>query len=92
MLKILTVCGNGVGSSLMAKEVVQKICDEAGIQAKVNSADVNSANSADVDVAITVKEIIPQLTNCKNTIAIRSYVSEKKIKEDVLEILKNMES
>ncbi|MGL5955578.1 MAG: PTS sugar transporter subunit IIB [Brevinema sp.] len=90
MLKILTVCGNGIGSSLMAKDVVQKICDEEGIQASVNSADVNSANSADVDIAITVKEIIPQLTNCKNTIAIRSYVNEKKIKEDILETLKKL--
>lgn len=91
MLKILTVCGNGIGSSLMAKDVVQKICDEEGIKANVSSADVNSANSPDVDLAITVKEIAPQLKNCKNIAIIRSYVSYKKIKEDILEILKGLE-
>ncbi len=90
MLKILTVCGNGIGSSLMAKEIVQNICNEEGIEANVNSADVNSANSADVDLAITVNEIIPQLKNCKRTVAIRSYVSKKKIKEDILDVLKEV--
>ena len=60
MLKILTVCGNGIGSSLMAKDIVQKICDEANISANVNSADVNSANSSDIDLAITEKEITPK--------------------------------
>lgn len=90
MLKILTVCGNGIGSSLMAKDIVQKICLEENINASVNSADVNSANSSDIDLAITVKEIIPQLTNCKRTAIIRSYVNERKIKEDILDILKEL--
>ncbi|MGL4981432.1 MAG: PTS sugar transporter subunit IIB [Treponemataceae bacterium] len=90
MLKILTVCGNGIGSSLMAKGVVEKICADESIDASVKSADVNSANSADVDLAITVKEIAPMLTNCKNVALIRSYVSERKIREDILETLNKL--
>ena len=30
MLVIRTVCGNGIGSSLMAANNVKKICDELG--------------------------------------------------------------
>lgn len=87
MLNILTVCGNGIGSSLMAKEIVVKICREENIEANVNSADVNSANSPQVDLAISVPEILSHLTNVQHKVAIRSYVNEKKIREDILEIL-----
>ncbi|MGL4561684.1 MAG: PTS sugar transporter subunit IIB [Brevinema sp.] len=90
MLKILTVCGNGIGSSLMAKEIVSKICEAEKIDAVVNSSDVNSANSADVDLAVTVKAIAPQLTNCRRVAVIRSYVNEAKIREDILEIIKEL--
>lgn len=38
MLVIRTVCGNGIGSSLMAANNVKKICDELGIKADVASA------------------------------------------------------
>ncbi|MGM7573036.1 PTS sugar transporter subunit IIB, partial [Klebsiella pneumoniae] len=39
MLVIRTVCGNGIGSSLMAANNVKKICDELGIKADVASVD-----------------------------------------------------
>ena len=32
MLVIRTVCGNGIGSSLMAASNVKKICDELGLR------------------------------------------------------------
>ena len=35
MIKIRTVCGNGIGSSLMAANNVKKICEEMGIKADV---------------------------------------------------------
>ncbi|BBR06712.1 hypothetical protein WP3S18C02_39820 [Klebsiella quasipneumoniae] len=39
MLVIRTVCGNGIGSSLMAANNVKKICEELGIKADVASVD-----------------------------------------------------
>lgn len=32
MLKIITVCGNGIGSSLMLKMKIEEICAENNIQ------------------------------------------------------------
>lgn len=43
MLVIRTVCGNGIGSSLMAANNVKKICDELGIKADVASVDFANA-------------------------------------------------
>ena len=40
MISILTVCGNGIGSSLMLKMKIEEICAENGIDAQVESIDL----------------------------------------------------
>lgn len=42
MLKIVTVCGAGVGSSMMLRLFSQQILDEAGIEAEVEASDIGS--------------------------------------------------
>ena len=85
-MKILTVCGNGIGSSLMLAMKVQEICAEEGIDADVESCDFNSAQGRPADLIITVKELAQQFEG-RNVAVIRSYVNKKKIKEDVLDAL-----
>ena len=85
-LKALTVCGNGIGSSLMLAMKVQEICAEEGIDADVESCDFNSAQGRPADLIITVKELAQQFEG-RNVAVIRSYVNKKKIKEDVLDAL-----
>ena len=85
-LKVLTVCGNGIGSSLMLAMKVQEICAEEGIDADVESCDFNSAQGRPADLIITVKELAQQFEG-RNVAIIRSYVNKKKIKEDVLDAL-----
>ena len=86
MLRILTVCGNGIGSSLMLAMKIEEICKEEGMNdISVESADFNSALSKDTDIIVTVKEIASQFPDNKNVIVTRSYTIKIKIKEDVLE-------
>jgi phosphotransferase system, lactose/cellobiose-specific IIB subunit len=86
MLRILTVCGNGIGSSLMLAMKIEEICKEESMNdISVESADFNSALSKDTDIIVTVKEIASQFPDNKNVIVTRSYTNKKKIKEDVLE-------
>ena len=86
MLRILTVCGNGIGSSLMLAMKIEEICKEEGMNdISVESADFNSALSKDTDIIVTVREIASQFPDNKNVIVTRSYTNKKKIKEDVLE-------
>ncbi|MBC2854965.1 PTS sugar transporter subunit IIB [Cetobacterium sp. 2A] len=89
MVKILTVCGNGIGSSLMCAMKVEELCQEEGINASVSSCDFNSVTGKDVDLIITIKELADQITTIK-TAPIRSYTNKKKIKEDVLEIIQSL--
>ena len=73
-MKIITVCGNGIGSSLMLAMKIQELCDAEGISA--------------CDLYVTVKELAPNLDQSK-TLIVRSYTNKKKIKEDILELLKS---
>ena len=56
-MKILTVCGNGIGSSLMLAMKIEELCKEEGIDAQVESSDFNSAQGKNVDLIVTVKEL-----------------------------------
>ncbi|RRD39199.1 PTS sugar transporter subunit IIB [Leptotrichia sp. OH3620_COT-345] len=89
MLRILTVCGNGIGSSLMLAMKIEELCREEGINnVSVESSDLNGALSKEADVIITVKEIAEQFPKNKKIIVTRSYTNKKKIKEDILESMK----
>lgn len=87
-MHIITVCGNGIGSSLMLAGKVEELCEEEGIKADVESMDLNGASSANggADLFITVKELAPELHG--NVVIVRSYVNKKKIREDALEAIK----
>lgn len=87
-MHIITVCGNGIGSSLMLAGKVQEICDQEGIKADVESMDLNAASSANPDLFITVKELAPELHG--RISIVRSYVNTKKIREDALDTIKEI--
>ncbi len=59
MLVIRTVCGNGIGSSLMAANNVKKICDELGIKADVASVTVMSPSFAATSIKRRSPRILP---------------------------------
>ncbi|MFM1524117.1 MULTISPECIES: PTS sugar transporter subunit IIB [Helcococcus] len=89
-MKIYTVCGNGIGSSLLLKMKVEEIAMENGIDVEVESVDSNAAVGKDADLFITVKEFENIFPSDKKVAIIRSYTNKKKITEDVLPILKEM--
>ncbi|WP_271809842.1 PTS sugar transporter subunit IIB [Clostridium beijerinckii] len=86
-MEILTVCGNGIGSSLMLAMKIDEICRENNIKANVESTDFNSAQGKKADLIITVKELAQQFDN-RDVAVVRSYINKKKITEDVLEIIR----
>ena len=89
MIKILTVCGNGIGSSLMCAMKIEEICKEEGIEPDISSSDFNSVAGKGADLIVTVKQLADQL-NGYNVAEIRSYTNKKKIKEDVLDKIKEL--
>ena len=79
MISILTVCGNGIGSSLMLKMKIEEICAENNIEAQVESIDFNAAQGRKDDLIVTVKELAEQFEG-KEVAIVRSYIIKIKIK------------
>ncbi|CAM3275616.1 PTS sugar transporter subunit IIB [Vagococcus fessus] len=90
MLKVVTVCGNGIGSSLMLKMKIEEIAKENGIEISAESADSNSATGKDADLFVTVKEFSDIFKNGQKVAYTRSYMNKKKITEDILPTLKEL--
>lgn len=85
-MKIVTVCGNGIGSSLMLKMKIEEICEQEGIKVEVESCDFAAAQGIAADIIITVKEFAAQFIN-REVIIVRSFMNKNKIKEDILPYL-----
>ncbi|RRD94135.1 PTS sugar transporter subunit IIB [Clostridiales bacterium COT073_COT-073] len=56
MIKIVAVCGAGVGSSVMLRYFIQNICDSHDIDAMVETSDIGSVNPEAYDVLITTSD------------------------------------
>ncbi len=51
-LKVLSVCGVGMGSSLMLRMTVEDVLKKMGVEAKVEATDVSSARGMQADVIV----------------------------------------
>lgn len=90
MINVLTVCGNGIGSSLLLKLKIEEIAREEGIEISAESIDSGSALGKQADLVVTVKEFAKVFPEKQKIAIIRSYTNKKKIKEDVLPILQEL--
>lgn len=64
-MKILVVCGNGLGSSFMMELNVKKVLDKLGVTAEVSHTDLASSKTEDADYFIGSPEIMEQLVDGK---------------------------
>lgn len=87
MIKVVTVCGNGIGSSLMLKLKLEEIAKENQIEIDAESIDSNAAAGTVADLFVTVKEFADVFKDNQKVVFTRSYMNKKKIKEDVLPTL-----
>ncbi|MBS5964910.1 MAG: PTS sugar transporter subunit IIB [Finegoldia magna] len=87
MINIVTVCGNGIGSSLLLKMKVETICKEMGIEANVESCDSNAAVGKGADLFVTVKEFKSIFSDDQKVAIVKSYTNKKKIEEDLVPVL-----
>ncbi|WP_145605630.1 PTS sugar transporter subunit IIB [Yersinia intermedia] len=79
-MKILTVCGLGMGSSLILKMNVDSVLRKFGIQASVEHMDVSSAASANADLVITNAELVDNLQHLTCPVVIvNNYIDNQEI-------------
>ncbi|NLA77956.1 MAG: PTS sugar transporter subunit IIB [Erysipelothrix sp.] len=81
-MKILAVCGFGVGSSLVLRMTIEKVCRELGIEADVENTDLSSAQGSDCDFVFTSEELATQLRSRMKcpVIPIQKYMDKAEVK------------
>ncbi len=67
MKKILVVCGNGLGTSLMMEMAVKEVLKRLGVEADVDHEDLSSSASSKADIWIAASDIAAQLKEAGKT-------------------------
>lgn len=61
MLKIMVVCGNGLGSSFLMEMNINKVLEDIGAEVEVDHCDLTSAKGYKSDIIVALKDIAGQL-------------------------------
>lgn len=61
MKKILVVCGNGLGTSLMMEMAVKEVAKKLGFEAEIDHEDLSSAVSSNADIWVAATDVATQL-------------------------------
>jgi PTS system ascorbate-specific IIB component len=81
-MKILAVCGFGVGSSMVLKMTLDKVVKELNLDADVSNTDIATAKATKADVYFTSAELAPDLKESTDNpvIPIKKFMDKEEVK------------
>ncbi|MGO4938202.1 PTS sugar transporter subunit IIB [Fundicoccus sp. Sow4_H7] len=92
MYKFLAVCGFGVGSSMVLKMTIEKVCKERGVECTVENTDLSSAKAIrDVDAIFTSQELSDEVKSSANVpvYPIKRYMDQAEVGVAIDDFLQN---
>jgi len=95
-IKIMTVCGAGVGSSVMLRANIIDILKKYGIKCNggdciIITADPLTAKGQTADIVITQETFLPSIKDIKaKIILLKNLVSKKELEEKLIPVLKEL--
>lgn len=88
-MKILAVCGSGLGTSFMVEMNIQQILSELGVKdVEVSHSDLSSATPGDADVFFLAKDIAEGGSHLGNVIVLESIIDMDELREKVTAVMK----
>ncbi len=92
-MKILAVCGFGVGSSMVLKMTIDKVVKEMGIKATVENTDLSTAKATQADVYFTSNELLSELKNSVKApvYPVKKYMDKNEVKSQMEKFLAEKE-
>lgn len=90
MIKIMCVCGVGVGSSFACKMSVEDVLRKMGVKAKLDHCDISSAAAANADLYIAGKNFESQFAKFSISVPqvfLDRMVDKKEIEEKLTPVL-----
>lgn len=94
MYKFLAVCGFGLGSSMVLKMTLEKVCKEKGIDCRVETTDLSTAKAdKSADAVFTSKELGEELSRAYDgpVYPIKRYMDQNEVGEAVDAFIKAKE-
>lgn len=81
-MKILAICGFGVGSSMVLKMTLDKVTKELGVQATVENTDLSTAKATTADAYFTSSELLNELKNSVKgpVFPVKKYMDKNEVK------------
>ncbi|SMB94493.1 PTS system, ascorbate-specific IIB component [Thermanaeromonas toyohensis ToBE] len=88
-MKILAVCGMGLGSSLILRLGIEGALRDLGIEGEVEVADIGTAKSVPCDLIVTSEQLAELLTATgKPIVVIHNYLDKEEMREKLEAALK----
>lgn len=89
MKKIMVVCGNGLGSSLMMEMAVKDVAKKIGLEAEINHEDLSSSASSSADIWVAASDIATQLSEAGkvNVISLKNIFDKASIEEQLKKLI-----
>lgn len=88
MITIMTVCGVGMGTSLLLRMNTEDVLKEMGVEARVEAQDANQARGARVDLILTSPPLVKTCSGGRAEVrAIKSFINKDEIRSVLVEFL-----
>jgi ascorbate PTS system EIIB component len=88
MLKILVVCGNGLGSSFLMGMNIKAVLSQIGAIADVEHCDLSSAKGYNADIIVSTRDIAYQLKGkAKVLIELNNILDMENMRAKLIEAL-----
>lgn len=88
-MQIVTVCGLGMGTSLMLKMMVQDILDEEGISADVEAWDAGTVKGKKADLFVVSEDLKSNFAGFDGKVVyVRNLTDKQEIREKLLAAIK----
>ena len=91
-MKVLAVCGMGLGSSLILKMNIEKAMEEEGIKGTVEVRDLSSIQGERADFIFASEEIAEKIEHNAQVYSVKNMTDKNEIKEKVLKASKRGEN
>ncbi|MCL2566743.1 MAG: PTS sugar transporter subunit IIB [Alphaproteobacteria bacterium] len=89
-MKIITICGHGLGSSFMVESIIKQILSEENLNAELSHVDLSSVSSTTADIYLVGKDLASSV-NVDNLIILNSLIDKAEIKEKLLNKIKEIQ-
>ncbi|CAI3330265.1 PTS sugar transporter subunit IIB [Enterococcus cecorum] len=78
-MKIITVCGMGVGTSLMLKMTVESVMNTLGRQASVEHWDMGTVKGKECDLIVTSEEFRSNFADQDNVVFVHNIMDANEV-------------